>query len=271
MTKCLNLCEIISTKNINEKDVLCTLTNLISQHQRVYVGSYFCSQYFLKCNIYKIIYDIAKEKGSGMTLVIPVFSEKDLEKGKKLLTELMDTYGDLIDEITVNDIGMLAYVKKLFDKKINLGRLFFKDQRDARVPDYYERTITPNLLTYMEYLDSISLVELDRTNRRVELCNVKDVEVAMHIPFCYMTTGNICKFASINKVVESKFRPNCSCNQECASVYEKTPVSNDEQISELYRIGRTIYHYNNDIVENDISRIIYFPFKEMVAAITEED
>lgn len=61
-----------------------------------------------------------------MTLVIPVFSEKDLEKGKKLLTELMDTYGDLIDEITVNDIGMLAYVKKLFDKKINLGRLFLK-------------------------------------------------------------------------------------------------------------------------------------------------
>ncbi len=90
--------------------------------------------------------------------------------------------------------------------------------------------------------------------------------VGLHAPFCYMTTGNICKFASIHYPVVQKFRPNLSCGMECAHVIDfySGHVMQTDCDPLLIRIGRTLYFKNESVqtIGRFFDRIIYFPVKE---------
>lgn len=99
---------------------------------------------------------------------------------------------------------MLFYIKEKFNIKINLGRLFFKEPRDLRVPEYYyTEVVKPEIAKIIcdrEIKEHISLIELDEVCNKICTDNIDDFNIGIHIPFCYMSTGNICKFASINKI-----------------------------------------------------------------------
>ena len=240
--------------------------------ERIYMGSSFCSQYYIGFNGYKNILYICKSRGIPVTLVIPIFSEKDIECGKKKTIEICQCLDGIIDEITVNDIGMLSWLNKQKGYHINLGRLFFKDARDCRVPEYYQEQVSPFFLSNIknDYWRQFHIngVELDPTNRRIVTDVLEDCDfcIGVHMPYCYMTNGNICKFASVHRPVNKKFRPNLSCAMECMHISDTYSgyMHQTDCYPMLHRFGRTLYFKveSVEIVEKNTDRIIYFPIDE---------
>lgn len=280
---CINLCDIFSMNETEEYIEMCAvkIEDMTKKKiERIYIGSYFCDQFFLKFKGYKELLQYCKVKKIHATLVIPVFSQDSLSKGKKRISEICGYLEGVIDEVTVNDFGMLYYIRNLNKYRINLGRLFFKNPRDCRVPEYTDSVVSPGFLSKLgqeiRKKELINCIELDPTNRVLDVSEIKnsEIEVALHFPFCYMTTGKICKFASIHKDIDKKFRPNVNCQMECMSISDTytghvVPTNCDPII---YRIGRTLYFENNksEIVGKKLERLIYFPAKEWRECIYED-
>ncbi|MCD7951290.1 MAG: hypothetical protein LUG12_13735 [Erysipelotrichaceae bacterium] len=272
---CINMCDIFHMTVINENQFASFMNYLIEimpkKPNRIYMGSYFCSQYFLRFNGYLQIIEYCQNNNLHITLVIPILSQKDLKTGKKRIENICQQAGNVIDEITVNDIGMLKYFQNK-NYQVNLGRLFFKTPRDCRVSDYTNATIVPELVSNLNLefwqKENLNDIELDPTNKSIDISILKEntLSVGLHIPYCYMTTGNICKFASIHKDIEYKFRANATCRLECMHIYEAYNGHNnlDEINPTIERYGRTLFFKNEQInvIGNDISKYIYFPIKE---------
>lgn len=280
---CINLCDIFSM-NAREEYIemsIAKIENMTKKKiKRIYLGSYFCDRFFLNFRGYHDLLQYCKVKKIHATLVVPVFSQNTLCRGKKRISEICECLEGVIDEVTVNDLGMLCHIKNLNKYRVNLGRLFFKNPRDCRVPEYTDSIISPGFLSKLNQeiwkKQLINCIELDPTNRILDVSEIKslDVKIALHSPFCYMTTGKICKFASIHKDIDKKFRPNVNCQMECMSISDTytghvVPTNCDPII---YRIGRTLLFENNEseIVGNNLERLIYFPVKEWREWIYED-
>lgn len=274
---CLNLCEILDTALLNNNRLEQLIEKVVKENQipdplmRIYAGSSFCSQYFLHLNCWEKLFDYCRSHDLHVTLTLPIFSQKDLEAGKERIKDILEKGKEIVDEVTVNDLGMLQYISGTYETGVNLGRLFFKDPRDVRVRPYQEGEMSPNLLSNRSFLlednDRIKGIELDPTNRYIDLsgCDLDGIVLGVHTPFCYMTTGNICKFASTHKDVENKFRPNGRCHLECSQMYEHYKARFDGRNADLIRYGRTVYYYNNGtrIAGRKIDRKMYFPVLEV--------
>ena len=284
MMFCINFCDILNL-NTSDENYIETIIERIEEMkknkvERIYFGSYFCDHFFLKFEGYKYLLQFCKIKDIHATLVIPVFSQDTLDKGKKRTLEICRYFEEMIDEITVNDLGMLYYVQNFNRYKINLGRLFSKNPRDCRVPEYTDSKIAPGFISKLNQefwkKQSINCVELDSTNQILDLSEAQssDVMIALHSPYCYMTTGKICKFASIHKRINEKFRPNTNCRMECMSISDTytghVAATNFESL--IYRIGRTLFFENNEveIIGKNLERLIYFPAKEWRKCVYED-
>lgn len=276
MIFCLNLCEISAQSSSSSETIQELFQNIEKDRnvkiERVFIGSSFCSQYFINFSSWVKAVDFCRKKNIKITLVVPVFSESDLFIGKKKIDKILSESNEIIDEVTVNDIGMLSLFQAKKKLKINIGRLFFKDPRDCRVPAYTKLELSPQLLSCIgnQYLEKYNFngIELDPTNEILNLSAAQpyNYSVAIHFPFCYTTTGNVCKFASIHKSIEKKFRPNTKCGMECLKIvdYYSGHVVQTDCDPTLIRIGRTLYFKNDNVtfVGKQPDRIIYFPFEE---------
>ncbi len=233
---------------------------------RLYVGSNFCCRYFLRY-AEKALDNIATLKKAAVfshiktTLCLPIFSQRYLESGKKLIPVLLKKYADFIDEVTVNDYGMLVFAQSFKGVKINVGRLMNKDVRDIRHSEYYNAGHTPSAVGLSSsVLDGfeISRYEFDLTNRFLDF---KDFgkEIAVYAPYVYATTGLVCEFGSARKDVSQKFRANSDCNFDCTVVCNQYKTGMGE---EYVKIGRTVYFKIDDYVVTAKSgyRLIYEPF-----------
>lgn len=255
---CLNLCDI--------SDYYCVNCKIEDFYHRIYIGSYFCSQFFLKFDITRLLNSINNQ---NVTLVIPIISQKNLSKGKERIASLIEYFN--IDEITVNDVGMLSYISDNFRVKINLGRLFFKESRDLRYLEYInQKYILPEDIIDLQSVlvnSSISAIEIDQIATELDISKAKD-KIIVHEPFCYISTGQICEFASIRKGYEEKFLKNCSCCKECQLniiTYKKMVQKTKEDVK-FYKIGRAIYFLNENckIISSQKYRRVYFPVLESV-------
>lgn len=273
---CVNLCEYFPPNHWAGNSLERFLKSLSAQRSgepvsRIYIGSSFCGKYFLHFSGFEHIFDWCGHSGIPVTICTPVFTEMDRQKGQDRLAMLCQSGKGVVDEITVNDYGMLSFLRST-SHRLNLGRLFFKDPRDARVPDYVQQRVTPAFSSCLvdgflkEY--PISSIELDPVSEEMDLTPLKKVgfQVGLHTPFCYMTTGNICKFASIHRPIQWKFRPSLDCAMECLSIAESysghiKPTNCDPV---LLRMGRTLYFERNAVSfhKEQPDRIIYFPARE---------
>lgn len=258
--QCINLCDIFERADKTGID--------ISNYERIYIGSYFCGKYFQHINPEAIKLRLEKSGSKApVTLVIPMSGQNDIERVKEATYKIVSTLCDYIDEITVNDYGMLEYICSTYKYPVNIGRLLMKDYRDPRYEDYYAQTIKPKIFTsFFDRLrenHNITGVEFDPTHQGIDLSKAPcDLNLAVHTPFCYITVGQTCEFASINKSVEYKFRPNSKCGKECTD-YSVTYHA-DEGL-QLYRVGRAIYFRNEDckILSDREFRSIYFPIDKL--------
>lgn len=269
---CLNLCDILCDffwDQITVEDFFDLLRKNHRTIERVYIGSYFCSQFFLRLSGYNKLFRYCKDNEIPITIVLPVFSQKDISLGKNKIDKLCTDFHGVIDEITVNDVGMLSWCQEKKEFGINLGRLFFKDPRDCRVPEHINLEVEPYLVSNLngEFWSNfrINAIEVDPTNRRLIFShlNSKDIAVGVHYPLCYMTTGNICKFSSIHRRPEQKFRPNVNCDLECLHIldYYSGRVHQTNSDPLLMRIGRTLYYETEkiELIGIDSYREIYSP------------
>ena len=142
----INLCELIGRSS---EDMHSWIERLITDTpfgncSRIYLGSYYCDHYFLQTSVsrYTDVICFAREREIKITLVIPPLFETNLEKGISLAEKLISEGRDLIDEVTINDWGMLQYFSKVSNVKINMGRLLQKDNRDPRYIDFFNETHT---------------------------------------------------------------------------------------------------------------------------------
>lgn len=246
--------------------------------ERIYAGSSFCSQYFLHIAEWEWLTAECRRRNWKLTLTLPVFSEKDLDGAKERIRGILCEGADVIDEVTVNDPGMLIWIKENTSLKKNLGRLFFKDPRDVRIRGYDQSETTPALLQKGAYRmlteEEIHGVELDWTSSCLNLggCSLDGIRVGIHGPLCYMSTGNICKYASLHRKMEQKFRPNSGCSMECAGIYEEYREIFGEKEVEFFRFGRTVYYRVDQarVLGAQIDREIYFPMLEVKELLREE-
>lgn len=272
---CINFCELL-TYFVNEDtsvmDIQTKIQELMpnSTCQRIYFGSSFCSQYFLhlQSDMVKKLIEVGKETHIKLTMVIPTFTEKDLDAGKQKIALFSTYFGNGIDEVTVNDFGMLFYISKRYKINVNIGRLLTKDYRDPRHLAYFQQTLKPKIFnTFIRQLiDShkITGIEFDSTHTKIDLSEAfSQVEVGIHSPLCYLTEGHICEFASEPRKLEEKFRPNCTCRCECLQHMIEYEIS---ETSHWLRLGRTIYFKNEetDIIGINMIRLIYFPLDKVV-------
>lgn len=272
---CVNFCEILTQSHLENgtaKDIIrqieCRYNG--AKISRIYVGSSFCSQYLKKMNFWNLLAQLCEEDDLHITLCLPIVSERDLESTKKMLREWIP-HSERIDEVTVNDLGMLQFVSQTFTCKINLGRLFVKDARDIRVQEYFNSCIHPSILSYDLTQLCVTGIEIDPMSRKLDLSgsNLDGITVSLHSPYCYMTTGNICKYASVHKAPEKKFRPNADCAFECSSVCETYHADKGDYFFDVIRVGRGVYFHNpNPAITGRIDRTLYFPIEEMLEKAT---
>ena len=168
-----------------------------------------------------------------------------------------------VDEIVVNDYGMLAYISETFKVALYLGRLFTKDYRDPRYEEYFNQVLNPKILNrpMLELIVDFKVkgLEFDPTHVGINFREVPEqLTIGIHAPYCYMTTGHICEYASLDKEIAKKFRPNSPCKHECTSNMIRYDFEDDR---EWIRIGKTIYFENREctIYELEHMRNIYFP------------
>lgn len=267
---CLNLCEILpylqKRRNIEEILKDAAWEAKFQKVERVYVGSSFCGKYFLQQSdkILKNLVSICRDKDMKATLVVPVFSEGDLKDGKRRMEQILQLGTDIFDEITGNDIGVLSYIKDKYSLAFNVGRLFMKDYRDPRYEEYFHTPWKPKMFTeYFKCLVkeyNIRGIEFDMTHKNMDFSQLpEDITVGIHTPYTYQTVGRICEYASVDKEIAKKYRPNDNCHTNCAENLTKYLVS-DGNI-EYVRFGRAVYfkHPGYELHNLDKYRLIYFP------------
>lgn len=268
--KCLSLCEVLIAvyqrdRNYERMIALMCKDAGFDSLSRIYIGSNFCGQYFFNCKINMVqpLVDFCKKNNIKITLCLPIFSEADIDKAKELIHDAMH-YIDIIDEITVNDYGMLDHISREYPHvKINIGRLLNKESRDARYDEYNKGIYTPHLLSdknsfVKQY--NIHSIEIDPVHKVIDLReNVRqDAIVAVYTPFCYVTVGHVCEYASIPLPPEKKFRPNVHCHAPCTNTF----IAYDAGDVSYAKVGRAVYFRQKDIeiIAPGKYREIYQPF-----------
>ena len=100
---CLNLCEVLNASMLKEERLERIISLVMRRNAaeepltRIYAGSSFCSQYFLHINWWEPLLAVCREHRWKMTLTLPVFSQKDLKKGKERIGDILVSGADVID------------------------------------------------------------------------------------------------------------------------------------------------------------------------------
>lgn len=229
---------------------------------RVYVGSYFCDSYFLR-TIEHALYQLeqfAIHKKIRVTMVVPILMQKHVQVGLKIIDKVLHNFS-IIDEVVVNDYGMLNYLSSNYDCGIIIGRLLRKRARDYRYPNYInsvEFEETKDI--YLKY-PRVFGADIDVASTIID-CSGYDSRIVpcIHIPYTYITCGQICDFAALDADIFQKFNDNKNCNFSCNRLYYAYKTETDH---DLFRIGKAIYYKSvqYEILNTDNVRYVYFPFE----------
>ena len=252
--------------------------------ERIYVGSYFCENFFLGLpdGFHQAVRELCQRHGLRATLVVPIFGQAFLERGEWRLASLLVDYADVYDEVVVNDVACYTALSRWYagedgwvycttpcpdglPPRIGLGRLFSTQLRDARYSEVVGGTTYLGLSAEAQAClamqrqaqpDAASLVEVDPLSAVVDVSAIDADEVAIHLPFCYATTGRNCGPASIDEPDSQKFRLGHGCGRHCLRMAQG--YKTDEGVCYI-KHGRTYYFENPEcrIAGVDSWRIVY--------------
>lgn len=258
----LNMTDLLLEMDINYDKVLSYIIN--SRCSRIYIGSYSCSRYFLESVQYyqETLESLAMQYHWHITLVVPVVSQLDWASTVRCLASVIMTE-NRIDEIVVNDYGMLQTVRQQKEDgsfKIIAGRLFHRNFRDGRYSEYTQTQVS---IYDFPMLIDIKAMELDLTNSYMDCSGLSpDIDIYIHYPYTLATCGYTCEFFSSNLPTAVRFRSDTNCSLECRNCYMQ--ILGDG--CSWKQVGRAIYADNPELIScnRQISRYIYWPLEEVM-------
>ena len=252
---CLDLRELISADELAQAQpgdphpAAALLEALAPQGcTRIYLGSSFCPQALIGARpLNEALIALARERGLHVTLSLPIPSQRWLAPQQEEALALLELGEGVIDELAANDFSMLEWASMLAVERagvgelplgVVLGRLMSKDTRDPRDPEYPWQPAAPKMLqsswggeSYLsrmlatfsywnselqEYRCPLVGIELDPFCAEPLLHELPEqLTAAINGPLCYMSTGQICEFASLGLPEERMFRPNSPCARQC--------------------------------------------------------
>ena len=272
----LDLRELIVEESLDA--ILAAVQKDVKKIERLYIGSSCCPNFFLHCGIYPKIIAYCRESNIKISLSVCVFPQSFVKIGMRAIQGLLSDGDGVIDELLVNDIGMLRFVTNCSKVKIVLGRLFFKDPRDGRFPKFIARRVAFSLLSYHRLLEEWHPfgIEIDPVSDEIDLSSIAGLveHVALNSPFCYMCCGNVCRAASAFKPLDKKFRASAPCALECL---ETASVHTDRLRKDsrtLFIIGKTVYFSQPSVKvvlpQGCSLRRLFFPLQEFMDKLRGE-
>lgn len=295
--RALNLCDIAGTtpsQAVPLADALASMASCAAceagceRFDRIYVGSYFCDRFFgaLDDRFFEAAAQLASREGAALTLVAPIFGQRTLERGLARLEQLMAP-GSPFDELVVNDPALAQTASHLLADgfpsiaqrpRLVRGRLMAKSARDPR----YGAPLGPEPLA----LDSrqaaveraswhLSMVEVDPFAPVIDATPLDQVlPLALHLPHAVLTTGHICKSASVGLAPSKAFRTGSPCRRQCLGgidVFQTEPLPGAEPVF-LTQQGRTVFFENPGcrVAGAPVARVIWTPADYGCPAIERE-
>jgi hypothetical protein len=266
----LNLADLY-LQYVGAEEALCEYLQRINC-SRVSVGSYFCDIYFRKTAgmLQKSALPYFEAAGVTLTLVVPIIAQEQLVPVKQLLYGLLLAAGNRIDEVTVNDIGMLYYMKSLkaqavYQGKIIAGRLLFKNFRDSRVEDYSTQMVT---MFFPEILEgNVDAAEIEAVSQRMDLSEFPDgILLHVHYPFNYISGGRLCEFAAANNRQNLLLQTQRMCRTTCMKGYLHTGEGKES----FFHVGKGVYMKQPPVTQlcGNIERYLYWPLEELMGGVS---
>lgn len=285
---CINLCEIDwRGRSAGAVGAACCaatdgdpLTALVSRAcleagfagcERLYVGSSFCATAFLNAcdeGALEALERFWRAWGVPVTLTVPLPSQGELAAVKERVVQVVGRW-QCVDEVTVNDYGMLQWAASQLDVPVNLGRLFFRDTRDVRYEAGFPRQYRPAFLpegyeALAQEFGCLAGVELDPAGLAVDVAAAPvGATVAVHVPYLFATTGAYCAFAQDGRGLPH--RAGAGCARECRDrmvTYRLEAADGEAPGRPLFftRHGKTVYVLNDGVaVEGEGCRIVWTP------------
>ncbi|MDO5297347.1 MAG: hypothetical protein Q4F00_12110 [bacterium] len=211
---------------------------------RLQIGSYLCGSYFRAlCSAVT-----PAQLPESYDLVLPVLAQRDLS----LLED--SKAQDLISgarALVVNDPGMLRRFGS--GAQVRLGRLFFRAYRDHRYPQYEESASgEESMRALVKALRELGyhFYAVEREAIGSTLPSPEDgVPVPYyHLPYRLISGMRICEYASAEKAIEKKFRPDAACRLQCLRYHIRYE---DKAFANAYiKFGRGLY----DLAPRDAAR-----------------
>lgn len=240
-----------------------------TQCNRFYIGSYFCGKYCMKSMwiLGDSLHGLFLEHGWKLSLVVPIPMEYERNILKSGVKRFLEAFRDTVDEVIVNDYGMLDFINTLkselkLDIRIVAGRLFSRNYRDARYEDYSESEVC---LYFPELLrGKVQAAEADIVSERMDFSEFpEDVDLHIHYPLTYLTYGQNCEFASTQQNDAFKFRPGLPCGTQCMAGFMKT-ASKDG--TDFWHVGKAVFMKNPKVLSysKNPERFIYWPLEEFM-------
>lgn len=231
--KNVNLCDLyyyFYKNNIKPIDSL--------MDNRLYLGSYFCENYFFKLS-QTIKY--FKSMNTKIVIVVPIFSDENLKKGLKEINFIIESLGKDLDYFVINDIGLLNYFLKEYPNiNVCLGRLMLKKTRDIRYIE--DNEFDDVILLNRIFPKQVIGIESDG----IKVINPsKQITVFYHNTYHYISCTRYCFFASLHN--KNKFRINSNCCLECNYLLFESRLgnSNATKTDLFYRLGKGVYFIDN--------------------------
>ena len=185
---------------------------------RIYLGSYYCEHLFLalsnaRMNAFEAFCETQNVPAS---VVIPLTGENSVDRVLALALQFVERYR-FIDEVVVNDLGMLAaFAAANLPVSIQLGRLWHKEIRDPRYETLMDKPRAIAAPDAGPYAQAIAGFEIDPVAYELDLAAVPaEATCALHLPYCHLSTGRICTAQARGRAPEHKFLPGEPCHFEC--------------------------------------------------------
>ncbi|MCD7982266.1 MAG: hypothetical protein LUF32_08160 [Clostridiales bacterium] len=239
---------------------------------RFYFGSYFCGKYCMRSmNFFmQSLSGFFRENSLSVSLVIPPAPGPENEMLKQGIQSFFAYCGDCADELVVNDYATLQLGRQLqswYRFRLTAGRLFSKNFRDPRYPEFEQETSTaffPEMLR-----GEVSAIEVDLTAAHLDFSEIdEDVQIHAHYPYVYVTGGQNCQFAAAAHPAGEQFIGRPGCHLSCMNGYMETTAEN----AVFLHLGKGLYtkHDGPTSWSRTPDRFLYWPADEFLKNSQEE-
>ncbi|MCU0589713.1 MAG: hypothetical protein MUF52_16380 [Syntrophobacteraceae bacterium] len=225
---------------------------------RIYVGDEFCFHRLPTVGEISSVCRWAGRYGLPLTLLTPVMSDAEIQRGLRLVELMLLECSDL--EVVVNDWGVLQAFRGSFPLLgLCAGRVFNKAYKDPRPggsgngvasdPAMSEVTSYSTFRQpgFRSLLDRFGVTRLERDLLPHET-TLEDgppgFASSIYFPWGYVTTGRICWSASFRGAASARFAPPAACARPCGDF--SLSLNHESFGLEIVQNGNTVYYRYSD-------------------------